>query len=97
MQDLRVEVSGQFQASSYNVGVVCWEPLVEPWSPTLTASLRQAPNGTISVRVDIECDQVRGDSCSFGDVVRDELLRPGKIHIWCRRASLWGREYALER
>lgn len=55
--DFRVEVSGDFRASSYNVGVVCWEPLVEPWRPHLRGSLAQI-DGKTSLKVELKCEQV---------------------------------------
>lgn len=57
-QDFSIELSGAMQASCFNVRVVRWEPLCEPWRPVLTASLGQDFKGTRIVRVNLACEEV---------------------------------------
>lgn len=57
-QDFSLEVSGTVGVSFFNMEVVRWEPVVEPWKPLLKASLRQDFKGRMAVRVEVSCRQV---------------------------------------
>lgn len=58
--DFYVRVSGVMEASSFNVKVVGWEPLVEPWRPEVKAWLKEDNHsGRMTVNVEIVCSEVR--------------------------------------
>lgn len=47
------------EASYFNVGLVRWEPLVESWTPVITAAMVTDVTGRQTVRVGLTCEQVR--------------------------------------
>lgn len=58
-EDFSLEVSATMQASFFNVRVVRWEPLCEPWRPSLTASAGQDLKGRRAVQIRLACEEVR--------------------------------------
>ncbi|CAM9617791.1 unnamed protein product, partial [Ectocarpus fasciculatus] len=57
-EDFSVELGGVVEASFFNVRVVRWEPLCEPWQPVLTAAVGMDFQGRQTVQIKLACEEV---------------------------------------
>ena len=57
-EDCSVRFSGVVGADFFNVNVVRWEPLCEPWQPVLTAAVGIDSTGRRTAQVTLACDEV---------------------------------------
>lgn len=67
-EDFSMELSGVIEMSFFNMKVMRWEPVLEPWQPVVKASLGVGIRGQTTARIMLACDQVRGNAfvmCAF--------------------------------
>ena len=57
-EDYSVKVLGVMEAAFFNVKVVRWEPLCEPWQPVLTAAVGMDFKGRRTIQVKLACNEV---------------------------------------
>eukprot|EP00903_Cladosiphon_okamuranus_P017946 g16513.t1 len=57
-EDYSVEVSGVMEAAYFNMRVVRWEPLCEPWQPVLTAVVGVNFKGRRTIQIKLACEEV---------------------------------------
>ncbi len=57
-EDYSVKVTGAVDAAFFNVKVVRWEPLCEPWQPVLTAAVGMNFKGRRTIQIKLACSEV---------------------------------------
>ncbi|CAM9891514.1 unnamed protein product, partial [Hapterophycus canaliculatus] len=57
-EDYAVEVSGVMEVAFFNVRIVRWEPLCEPWRPVLSAVVGMDFKGRHTIQVKLACQEV---------------------------------------
>ncbi|CAM9838681.1 unnamed protein product, partial [Ectocarpus fasciculatus] len=57
-EEYHLNVSGTTEVGFFNVKVVRWEPLCEPWQPVLTATVGADFEGRRTVQVNLSCEKV---------------------------------------